>query len=63
MIAYPLRNIDDDLWHRVKVRAMTEKISVRDVLVAALERYAAGDFDAIEAPPAPVTKRAAAAAR
>jgi len=42
MDAYPLRNIPDDLWQQVKVRALTEKLTVRDVIMRALERYAAG---------------------
>jgi len=48
MDAYPLRNIPDDLWHRVKVRAMIDKISVREVILAGLARYAADGLDALE---------------
>jgi plasmid stability protein len=64
VIAYPLRNIPDDLWHAVKVRALSEKISVRDVIVAALQRYAAGDFDVDASTPsaAPARKRGRPAA-
>lgn len=47
MDAYPLRNIPDDLWHRVKVRAMTDQISVRDVILAGLKRYAADGLEAL----------------
>jgi len=47
MDQYPLRNIPDDLWHRVKVRAMIDKVSVRDVIIAGLRRYAAGGFEAL----------------
>jgi len=45
MNAYPLRNIPDELWHRVKVRATTEDVSMRDVILAGLERYAAGKLE------------------
>ena len=41
MDAYPLRNIPDDLWHRLKVRAMIDQISVRDIVLAGPRRYAA----------------------
>jgi plasmid stability protein len=46
MDAYPLRNIPDDLWHRVKVRAMTDHLSVREVILAGLRLYAAEGLDA-----------------
>ena len=39
MDQYPLRNIPDDLWHRVKVRAMIDHISVCDVLLNGLKLY------------------------
>jgi plasmid stability protein len=65
MDAYPLRNIPDDLWHRVKVRAMTDRISVRDVILAGLRCYAAGGLEALVDEATPTQKRptAAAAAR
>jgi hypothetical protein len=47
MDPYPLRNIPDDLWHRVKQRAMTDQISVRDVILLGLRRYAADGLAAL----------------
>ena len=49
MDAYPLRNIPDDLWHRVKVRAMTDQVSVREVILSGLRRYAANGLEAFGA--------------
>jgi len=40
MDQYPLRNIDDDLWRRVRVQTTADGISVKFVLVRALELYA-----------------------
>jgi hypothetical protein len=47
MEAYPLRNIPDDLWRAVKVRAMTDAISVRDVILLGLQRYAKDGLPAL----------------
>jgi len=40
MDQYPLRNIPDDLWRAVRVRTTTDGISIKDVIVRALELYA-----------------------
>jgi len=40
MDQYPLRNIDDELWRKVRVRTTADGISVKDVIVRALELYA-----------------------
>jgi hypothetical protein len=42
MPAYTLRDIDTDLWTRVKERAATEGRSLRGLILWLLERYAAG---------------------
>lgn len=42
MTTYLLRNIDPDLWERVKVRATSEGRSLRGLILWLLERYAAG---------------------
>jgi plasmid stability protein len=39
MKQYPLRDIDDDLWRKARIRTTQEGISIRDVLVRALELY------------------------
>ena len=40
MSIYLLRDIPDELWHRVKVRAAIDGQTIRQVLLDALERYA-----------------------
>lgn len=42
MPSYILRNIDPDLWARVKARSETEGIPLRAVILKLLESYAAG---------------------
>jgi len=39
MKQYPLRDIDDDLWRKARIRTTQEGISIRDVIVRALEIY------------------------
>jgi hypothetical protein len=33
MTSYILRGFDPDLWHRIKVKALSEKVTVKDVLI------------------------------
>jgi hypothetical protein len=40
MATYLFRNIPDELWHRVKVRAAIDGQTMRQVLLDALEQYA-----------------------
>ncbi len=40
MSIYLLRDIPDNLWHRVKVRAAMDGRTMRQVLLDALEQYA-----------------------
>ena len=40
MASYLLRDIPDELWHRVKVRAAMDGLTMRQVLLDALEEYA-----------------------
>jgi len=47
MTPYPLRNIPDDLWHRVKVRAMTDGVTVRDVIELGLKVYDTRGLEAL----------------
>lgn len=42
MPAYILRNIDPDLWKRVKERAAAEGRSLRGLILWLLQRYADG---------------------
>lgn len=37
---YLLRDVADDLWKRVKVRAARDEMSIRDVLIRLLTYYA-----------------------
>lgn len=39
--SYLLRDIPQELWHRVKMRATAEGISIRDMLLQALRSYIA----------------------
>jgi hypothetical protein len=32
MSSYVLREVDSDLWHRVKVKAANEKLSIKNVI-------------------------------
>ena len=40
MDQYPLRNIPDDLWRDVRVRAVEDGVKVRDVILLGLRAYA-----------------------
>lgn len=42
MASYTMRTIDDALWRRVKTRAVSEGVSLKDVVVALLRMYADG---------------------
>ena len=42
MAAYILRNIDPDLWARVKARSQAEGIPLRAIILKLLEFYAQG---------------------
>jgi hypothetical protein len=42
MPSYILRNIDPDLWERVKVKAVSEGRSLRGLILWLLEKYADG---------------------
>lgn len=42
MANFILRKFDDALWHKVKVRAVTERMSLRSVILALLQMYAEG---------------------
>lgn len=42
MTTYLLRDVDPDLWVRVKVRAAQERRPIRDVLIELLRDYGAG---------------------
>jgi hypothetical protein len=42
MPSYILRNIDPDLWERVKARSQTEGIPLRAIILKLLEMYGAG---------------------
>ena len=44
-MTYLLRDIDDDLWARVKTRAARERISVRDVILRLLKAWVRGQID------------------
>ena len=48
MHAYSLRDVPDDLWHKVKLRAVQDRLKVRDVIIAALKRYATDGIAAFE---------------
>jgi len=54
---YPLRNIDDALWHAVRVRTTTDGISVKDVIVRALQLYAEHGKAALWSTAAPLLER------
>jgi plasmid stability protein len=41
-VTYLIRDIDPDLWTRVKVRAAREGESIRSVLIRLLRAYVAG---------------------
>ena len=41
-MTYLLRDIDADLWARVKARAARDRISIRELLVRFLRSYVAG---------------------
>lgn len=43
-MTYLLRNIPDDLWVRVRQRAVREGHSLRFILIKLLERYARHGF-------------------
>ncbi len=36
---YVLKGIPNDLWQRAKIKAVTERISLKEVLLRALNRY------------------------
>lgn len=59
---YPLRKIDQKLWLAVKMRALEDGLSVRDVIEAALQTYAKDGLAAIGAKP-PAAAAAAAKPR
>jgi len=44
---YPLRNIDDTLWHAVKTRAVGDRLTVKDIIVRALRLYADRGLEAL----------------
>lgn len=39
---YILRNVDSDLWRSVKSAAALQGVSIRDLLIEALKRFAEG---------------------
>lgn len=43
MASFVLRKIDDHLWKRVKVKAATEGVSIKSVLVSLIEGWANED--------------------
>lgn len=43
MASFVLRKIDDHLWKRVKVKAATEGVSIKSVLVNLIEGWANED--------------------
>lgn len=45
MPAYILRDIDPDLWERVKARAQADGIALRALILALLRAYAKGHVD------------------
>lgn len=45
MPSYILRNIDPDLWERVKARSAEDDIALRAIILALLEMYAAGKIN------------------
>ncbi len=51
MKTYNLRDIDDGLWRRLKVRAFSEGMSIRTVIVYLLTYYAENGL------PSPETKK------
>ena len=46
--AYTLRDIDPDLWRRVKIRAAYEGKTIREALVDLLKVYATHGGDALD---------------
>ncbi len=42
MASFVLRKIDDGLWKRVKVKAATEGVTIKSVLVGLIEGWAKG---------------------
>jgi len=56
MTAYNLRDVPDELWQKVRVKAVQEKLKVREVILAALKRYAAEGIAAFEKDPSPKWK-------
>lgn len=44
-MTYLLRDIDDALWRRVKVKAAQEGIPIRDVILRLLKAWVRGQID------------------
>lgn len=44
MMSFILRRIDPDVWHRVKIRAVADKVSLSDVARRFFEAYADGSL-------------------
>lgn len=42
MANFALQKFDDDLWFRVKRRALEDRLSLKDAVLALLKLYAAG---------------------
>ena len=42
MKTYLVKDIDPELWKRVRLRAVADNLTVREVLQRLIERYAAG---------------------
>jgi len=47
MDQYPLRNIPDDLWQDCRLRTTGDGISIKDVIVRALELYRQRGYKAL----------------
>jgi hypothetical protein len=44
-VTYLLRDVDGDLWARVKARAARDRVTVRELLIRLLKAYVRGQID------------------
>jgi hypothetical protein len=63
MDQYPLRNIDDDLWLKTKMRVLADGVSIRDVIELGLRLYVARGLEALGGKATAAKKRQTAVAR
>lgn len=60
---YLLRDVADDLWKRVKVRAARDEISIREVILRLLTYYAKHGLPEYPHTPGPGVRRPSSLAR